>query len=87
MLHTLQSKIGLSLLHMSCKDLSKNIFVNFVAIWHLILLILIDCLSFVEYQVFLYKESNFGTLLTTRKGNILKSFNKFVIIFDGVLHF
>ena len=48
---SLLSKIRLSLLHMSCRDLSKIIFLNFVAIWHLVLLILFDCLNFVEYLV------------------------------------
>ena len=43
----------------------KNIFLNFVAIWHSVLLILFDYLSFVEYPGFQYEEINFGTIITT----------------------
>ena len=44
-------------------------------------------LKFYGISSLLYEESNFGTILTTTRGNILNSSNKLIIIFIDVLHF
>ena len=45
-------------------------------------LALFDSLNVVEYLVFHYEESSFGTILTTKLVNILQNSNKSVIIFN-----